>query len=86
MRIVSDHHPIVLDSNPIKWGPGPFCFDKLWLEHSSFKKELAIWWKNARVKGWPGYAFIERLRIVKEKVKEWSKKEYGSKNNNIRNN
>ena len=29
--------------------------------------------------GWPGYAFMERLRIVKEKVKEWSKKEYGSK-------
>ena len=39
-RWTSDHWPIVLDTNPFKWGPIPFRFENMWLQHPSFKEWL----------------------------------------------
>ena len=36
-RWTSDHWPIVLGTNPFKWGPTPFRFENMWLQHPSFK-------------------------------------------------
>ncbi|RVX10321.1 hypothetical protein CK203_016096 [Vitis vinifera] len=36
----SDHWPIVLETNPFKWGPTPFRFENTWLQHPSFKERL----------------------------------------------
>lgn len=30
--VVSDRCPILFDSNKLKWGPGPFRFENMWLE------------------------------------------------------
>ena len=37
LRWTSDHWPIVLETNPFKWGPTPFRFENMWLQHPSFK-------------------------------------------------
>lgn len=34
--IASDHCPIMLNSNPDRWGPIPFRFELMWLEEKSF--------------------------------------------------
>ncbi|XP_062093313.1 uncharacterized protein LOC133799309 [Humulus lupulus] len=73
VRIVSDHCPIVLDSNPPSWGPSPFRFDNSWLEHKDFKALCQKWWNSFPLLGWPGYGFMEKLSSVKDKVKGWSK-------------
>ncbi|RVW48808.1 hypothetical protein CK203_104316 [Vitis vinifera] len=39
-RWTSDHWPIVLETNPFKWGPMPFRFENMWLQHPNFKESL----------------------------------------------
>ncbi|RVW77863.1 hypothetical protein CK203_054361 [Vitis vinifera] len=41
-RWTSDHWPIVLDTNPFKWGSTPFRFENMWLQHPSFKDALEV--------------------------------------------
>ena len=72
VRMVSDHCPVVLDSNPPKWGPTPFRFENIWLEHKSFGKEFVKWWKEKEEVGWEGYKFLSKLRNVKRKVESRS--------------
>uniref|UniRef100_A0A803P465 Reverse transcriptase domain-containing protein n=1 Tax=Cannabis sativa TaxID=3483 RepID=A0A803P465_CANSA len=79
VRIVSDHSPVVLDSNPPSWGPSPFRFDNQWLEHTTFSKSFESWWQKAEGAGWEGTKFMSKLREVKGNITEWSKKTYGNK-------
>lgn len=30
-RMTSDHFPLILDTNPVDWGPSPFRFANMWL-------------------------------------------------------
>ena len=51
-RRTSDHWPIVLDTNPFKWGPTPFRFENMWLQHPSFKENFRNWWRGFQGNGW----------------------------------
>uniref|UniRef100_A0A803PZR9 Reverse transcriptase domain-containing protein n=1 Tax=Cannabis sativa TaxID=3483 RepID=A0A803PZR9_CANSA len=73
-----NHSPVVIDSNPPKWGHSPFRFDNQWLENKSFSKLFEIWWNKANVSGWPGTRFMTKLRIVQENIKKWSKTTFGN--------
>ncbi|RVW28235.1 hypothetical protein CK203_083666 [Vitis vinifera] len=53
-RRTSDHWPIVLDTNPFKWGPTPFRFENMWLQHPSFKENFRNWWRGFQGNGWEG--------------------------------
>ena len=77
VRVVSDHCPILLDTNPIKWGPTPFRFENMWLEHRDFKHKFKNWWEEVEAQGWEGYKFMSKLQGVKNKVKEWNKEAFG---------
>ncbi|XP_062073105.1 uncharacterized protein LOC133777487 isoform X1 [Humulus lupulus] len=79
VRLVSDHCLVVLDSNPPSWGPSPFRFDNSWLEHKDFKVFCQKWWNSSKMMGWPGYGFMEKLSLVKDKVKGWSKEVFSSR-------
>ncbi|BFG29908.1 hypothetical protein CerSpe_161820 [Prunus speciosa] len=76
-RIFSDHCPIELDTSTLKWGPKPFRFENSWLEHPDFKRILKDWWKEDQLYGWEGYKFIRRLKLLKTKMKLWSKEVIG---------
>ncbi|RVW96282.1 LINE-1 retrotransposable element ORF2 protein [Vitis vinifera] len=51
-RWTSDHWPIVLDTNPFKWGPTPFRFENMWLQHHNFKESFSSWWREFEGNGW----------------------------------
>ncbi|CAL9013315.1 unnamed protein product, partial [Prunus brigantina] len=80
-RIFSDHCPTELDTSKIKWGPGPFRFENSWLEHPDLRRLLKEWWKEDQTYGWEGYQFMARLKLLKTKLKTWSKGAIGNLEN-----
>ncbi|RVW12831.1 hypothetical protein CK203_113433 [Vitis vinifera] len=42
IRRTSDHWPIVMDTNPFMWGPTPFRFENMWLQHLISRRTLEI--------------------------------------------
>ncbi|RVW43795.1 hypothetical protein CK203_074062 [Vitis vinifera] len=42
IRRTSDHWPIVMDTNPFMWGPTPFRFENMWLQHTNSRRTLEI--------------------------------------------
>ncbi|PON52440.1 hypothetical protein TorRG33x02_308330, partial [Trema orientale] len=65
VRSTSDHSPVVLDSSPPEWGPSPFRFEHMLLDHKDFGKVFEVWWKGQAVHGWEGYKFLTRLHRIK---------------------
>ncbi|KAK9951573.1 hypothetical protein M0R45_007011 [Rubus argutus] len=59
-RVTSDHSPVLLDTIKVKWGPTPFRFENLWLEHHSFKDDFKKWWREEIVFGWDGFKFMRK--------------------------
>ncbi|KAL6326022.1 hypothetical protein AAG906_038514 [Vitis piasezkii] len=57
-RWTSDHWLMVLDTNPFKWGPTPFRFENMWLQHPSFKDCFSSWWRGFQGNGWEGHKFM----------------------------
>ena len=76
-RWTSDHWLIVLDTNPFKWGPTPFRFENMWLQHPSFKECFSSWWREFEGNGWEGHRFMRKLQFVKAKLKDWNKNTFG---------
>ncbi|RVW91468.1 Transposon TX1 uncharacterized 149 kDa protein [Vitis vinifera] len=52
IRKTSDHWPIVMDTNPFMWGPTPFRFENMWLQHTNFKENFRDWWSGFQGIGW----------------------------------
>ncbi|KAJ9703126.1 hypothetical protein PVL29_004763 [Vitis rotundifolia] len=77
IRRTSDHWPIVMDTNPFMWGPTPFRFENMWLQHTKFKENFRDWWSGFQGNGWEGHKFMWRLQYVKAKLKEWNKFSFG---------
>ncbi|RVW64166.1 Transposon TX1 uncharacterized 149 kDa protein [Vitis vinifera] len=77
IRRTSDHWPIVMDTNPFMWGPTPFRFENMWLQHTNFKENFRDWWSGFQGIGWEGHKFMRRLQYVKAKLKEWNKSSFG---------
>ncbi|RVW94236.1 LINE-1 retrotransposable element ORF2 protein [Vitis vinifera] len=77
IRRTSDHWPIVMDTNPFMWGPTPFRFENMWLQHTNFKENFRDWWSGFQGNGWEGHKFMRRLQYVKAKLKEWNKFSFG---------
>ncbi|RVW50795.1 hypothetical protein CK203_076874 [Vitis vinifera] len=76
-RWTSDHNPICLETNPLKWGPTPFRFENMWLLHHEFKEKFSDWWQGCTVEGWEGHKFMRKLKFVKSKLKDWNKVAFG---------
>ena len=76
-RWTSDHWLIVLETNPFKWGPTPFRFENMWLQHPSFKESFGSWWREFQGDGWEGHKFMRKLQFLRAKLKEWNKTSFG---------
>ncbi|RVW92839.1 LINE-1 retrotransposable element ORF2 protein [Vitis vinifera] len=76
-RWTSDHWPIVLETNPFKWGPTSFRFENMWLHHPSFKESFGSWWREFQGDGWEDHKFMRKLQFLKAKLKEWNKNSFG---------
>jgi hypothetical protein len=76
-RDVSDLCPLILKRNGFDWGPRPFRFNNVWLEHHDFSKMVDVVWKGQNVVGWMGHILKEKLKGLKAYLIDWNKKEFG---------
>ncbi|XP_058759398.1 uncharacterized protein LOC131632678 [Vicia villosa] len=69
-RDISDHCPIWIKTNIANWGPKPFKFNNEWFSLDSFLPFVEKAWKSMVVEGRGDYVLKEKLRILKDKLKE----------------
>ena len=63
-RPVSDHCPILLDSEGIKSGPRLFQFEIMWLKYEGFKDLLRDWWQNMQFFGSFSFVLASKTFLV----------------------
>ncbi|BFG19398.1 hypothetical protein CerSpe_056720 [Prunus speciosa] len=56
----------------------------MWLNHPNFKRNIKLWWGEDQISGWEGYKFMMRLKMLKSKLKVWSKEKFGEVERDIR--
>lgn len=72
-KIASDHNPKVPSCGDEGWTKSYFKFETWWLEVEGFKEKVKEWWESFNVNGRPRYILAEKLKMLKVKLKEWSK-------------
>ncbi|XP_057793237.1 uncharacterized protein LOC131009849 [Salvia miltiorrhiza] len=82
-RTVSDHCPILLETNYVDWGPKPFRFINAWVNHPDFERVVRESWNRNDFSGWKCYVFKEKLKRLKEDLKKWNKESFGSIDQNL---
>lgn len=70
-RSVSDHCAIVLSTKNIDWGPKPFRFVNAWTTNPDFRDKVEGSWREG---GWGSFVLKEKLKRLKEALKEWSRR------------
>ena len=81
-RPVSDHFPILLDSDEVRTGPAPFWFELMWLKYEGFKDILKGWWQNLHFYGSFSYILSAKLKALKGILKVWNRDVFGKVENN----
>ena len=76
-RPVSDHCPVLLDSDGIKSGPSPFRFENMWLKFEGFKDLLRGWWQSLQFSGSFSFVLASKLKALKGILKVWNKEVFG---------
>lgn len=85
-RITSDHCPVVLECGNWENKRSNFKFENWWLKVEGFNELIHGWWNEIEVEGCPDYKLSFKLRVMKQKLKEWSKNTFGeliNKKNNL---
>ncbi|KAH0716935.1 hypothetical protein KY285_012966 [Solanum tuberosum] len=77
-KMASDHNPIILSYGGEEWKKSYFKFEIWWLEVEGFKDRVKEWWASFQVNGRSGYILAEKLKMLKVKLKEWSKVNRGN--------
>ena len=73
-RPVSDHCPILLDSEGIRFGSSPFRFEIMWLKFEGFKDLLRNWWQGLHFVGSFSFVLASKLKALKGILKVWKQK------------
>ena len=76
-RPVSDHCPVMLDSDGIKSGPSPFRFENMWLKLAGFKDILRDWWQSLHFSGSYSFILASKLKALKGILKAWNIEFFG---------
>eukprot|EP00253_Pinus_taeda_P031160 PITA_31160 len=76
----SDHWPIRLEVDiKVLQGKIPFRFESFWLRDPTFIKKLEEWWCQSTIQGkGKMHLFQLKLKELKEKIKNWNKKEFSN--------
>lgn len=76
-RNFSDHCPILLRAKMADWGPKPFRVLDCWLRDNTFQHTVKEIWLNTQLRGWGGYSLKEKIKKLKERLKQWNKEQFG---------
>lgn len=76
-RSVSDHIPIFLECSIRDWGPKPFKFMNSWMQHPNFQVFVKSKWQSYNILGWGGFVLKEKLKLLKNDLKEWNRVVFG---------
>ena len=76
-RPVSDHFPIMLDSEGVRAGPSLFRFELMWLKYEGFKEILKGWWQNLQFHGSFSFILAAKLKALKGLLKTWNREVFG---------
>eukprot|EP00253_Pinus_taeda_P023228 PITA_23228 len=76
----SDHWPIRLEVDiKVSQGKRPFRFESFWLRDPEFIKKVEEWWSQSTIQGKGKMRMFQlKLKELKEKIKNWNKKEFGN--------
>lgn len=58
------------------WGPKPFKFMNIWLSNPKCMRIAKETWNEVQVTGWAGFIIVQRLRVVKDRLKIWNKEDF----------
>ncbi|RVX16394.1 LINE-1 reverse transcriptase-like [Vitis vinifera] len=72
-----DHFPIMLKGGGLRRGPSPFRFENMWLKVDGFKDLLREWWQGTVVRGKASFRLASKLKVLKQKIKEWNREVFG---------
>lgn len=72
-KLASDHNPLLLTCGNWGWKKSYFEFETSWREVEDCKDKMKEWWESFTVNGRPGFVHAEKLKMLKAKLKEWSK-------------
>ena len=67
-RMLSDHHPILLSSTQLSWGPTPFRSLDCWLQEPNFIHIFKKEWLQLS-----GLPLDKKLKEVKTPLKKWNR-------------
>lgn len=84
-RDFSDHCPILLRSRANDWGPKPFKIMDWWLKEKSFQNTVVHNWSNYHPSGWGGFVLKQKLKFIKNHIRQWSLQNGGITSTKIQN-
>ena len=74
---MSDHFPILLDGGGLRKGSSSFRFENMWLKVKGFNDLLKSWWEGDNFSGSSSFILVEKLKVLKSKLKEWNRDIFG---------
>lgn len=66
-----------MKDSTFNWGLKPFRVLNCWFLHEGFAKFVEDEWGKINVHGWGAFVLKEKLKRIKEKMKEWNKLSFG---------
>jgi len=70
-RGLSDHVPLMLHIDEANWGPRPLRMLKCWSDYPGYANFVREQWTSFQVQGWGGYVLRQKLKMIKNSLKEW---------------
>ena len=77
-RVLSDHFPILLESESHRRGRIPFRFENMWLKAEGFLDKVKAWWENYHFQGTPSFILAQKLTALKSDLKQWNESDLGN--------
>ncbi|RVW17209.1 putative mitochondrial protein [Vitis vinifera] len=66
-----------INGGGLRRGPSPFRFENMWLKVDGFKDLLREWWQGTVVRGKASFRLASKLKVLKQKIKEWNREVFG---------
>lgn len=84
-RKLSDHCPILLSDKLLDFGPKPFRFFDAWLDKHDIEVVIKNAWAKSVTSFHPDCIFRDKLKNVKNELREWSMSRFGKLEGEIQN-